>query len=149
MLEAIDLSREDCEELLRSGVLGRVAVSTPTGPHIVPVNYAVADDSIIVRTTPYSLLGSHGRNALLAFEVDEFDAESHHGWNVVVRGRAEVVSDPEDLEQARAAWGLRPWAAGSRSLVLRLPWTDLSGRQLGLGWSPVAVPLQRQSATEA
>src|SRR4028119_720576 len=63
VLESIDLSREDCAELLRAGVIGRVAVSTPTGPHIVPVNYVVMDDAIIVRTTPYSLLGSHGRNA--------------------------------------------------------------------------------------
>jgi nitroimidazol reductase NimA-like FMN-containing flavoprotein (pyridoxamine 5'-phosphate oxidase superfamily) len=150
VLEPIDLSREDCAELLRAGVIGRVAVSTPTGPHIVPVNYVVVDDAIVVRTTPYSLLGSHGRNALLAFEVDGLDHEARHGWSVTVRGRAAPVSDADELEQVRALWGPRPWAAGSRSLVLRLPWTELSGRQLGVGWRPVAhFPVDRQLATEA
>ena len=46
-----DLSREDCARLLVSGIAGRVAVGTPTGPHIIPVNYAVDGESILVRTT--------------------------------------------------------------------------------------------------
>ncbi|MES2712231.1 MAG: PQQ-dependent sugar dehydrogenase, partial [Pseudomonadota bacterium] len=47
-----------------------VAFSTPAGPHMVPVNYTVVDDAIVVRTSPYSLLGTHGRNTVVAFGVD-------------------------------------------------------------------------------
>ena len=49
-----DLSRDDCSRLLKAGVAGRVAIGTPDGPHIVPVNYAVdaagdGTESILVR----------------------------------------------------------------------------------------------------
>ena len=56
--DAIDLTHAQCERLLRAGTTGRIALSTPDGPHIVPVNYSVVGDAIVVRTTPYSLLGT-------------------------------------------------------------------------------------------
>ena len=36
------------------------------GPHIVPVNYAVVDDALVLRTSPYSVLGGHARGSILA-----------------------------------------------------------------------------------
>ncbi|WP_049774240.1 MULTISPECIES: pyridoxamine 5'-phosphate oxidase family protein [unclassified Nocardioides] len=142
--EAIDLSREECERLLRAGVGGRVALSSPNGPHIVPVNYSVVDDTIVVRTSPYSVLGTYGRDSMLAFEVDQFDHDRQRGWSVVARGRGEVVSDAEELEHIRAVWEPRPWASGARSLHLRLRWTEISGRQIGSGWDvEAALPVRR------
>lgn len=136
MPESIEMSREESESLLRLGVVGRVAVTTPTGPHIIPVNYSVVDDAIVVRTSPYSLLAIHGRDVPIAFEIDDLDHETHHAWSVVARGTSEVVSDPDDLQHILAVWEPRPWADGSRHLVLRLPWSELTGRKLGRGWSP-------------
>lgn len=145
MLESLELNRQECEMLLRSGVVGRVAVSTPTGPHIVPVNYSVVNDAITLRTSPYSLLGTYGRNTLLAFEVDYFDYEQQHGWSVLARGRAEVVTEPGELERIRLVWPPRPWVGGARNLYLQLPWTDLSGRRVGAGWDLLAeMPVRRQ-----
>ena len=60
-------------------------MSTPDGPHIIPVNYSVVDDAVVVRTSPYSLLGTHGRNTVLAFEIDSFDHAYQHGWSVMAR----------------------------------------------------------------
>lgn len=136
MPESFELSNQECQSLLRGGVVGRVAVSTPTGPHIVPVNYSVVDDAIILRTSPYSVLGTHGRNAVLAFEVDYFDHAQQHGWSVQARGRSEVVSDAKELDHIRSVWAPRPWASGARNLFLRISWSELSGRRLGGGWSP-------------
>jgi nitroimidazol reductase NimA-like FMN-containing flavoprotein (pyridoxamine 5'-phosphate oxidase superfamily) len=133
--ESLELSSTECELLLRAGVAGRIAVSTPNGPHIVPVNYSVVDDAIVVRTSAYSLLGTHGRNVVLAFEVDHVDHAQQHGWSVQARGRSEVVTGADDLEHIRTSWAPRPWAAGTRNLFLRIPWNDLTGRRLGLGWS--------------
>ncbi|MGI9157835.1 MAG: pyridoxamine 5'-phosphate oxidase family protein [Marmoricola sp.] len=130
MLASVEIYREECESLLRGAGVGRVAVSTPTGPHIVPVNYTVVDGAILVRTTPYSVLGTHGRNALLAFEVDQFDSEQH-GWSVMARGRAEVVTSVEDIDHIRQAWSPSPWLTGGRHMFLRLPMNDLSGRRVG------------------
>ncbi len=131
-----DLSHEDCARLLRAGVVGRVAIATPTGPHIVPVNYSVDDESVLVRTTAYSLLGTYGRDAQLCFEIDQLDHEAERGWSVSVRGRAAFVADQAELAHIARTWAPRPWAAGQRHLVVRIPWTEVSGRQVGDGWDP-------------
>jgi nitroimidazol reductase NimA-like FMN-containing flavoprotein (pyridoxamine 5'-phosphate oxidase superfamily) len=144
MNESFDLSTTECEELLRAGLVGRVAACTPHGPHIVPVNYSVVDDAIVMRTTPYSLLGSQASGTVLAVEVDQFDYEYHRGWSVVARGRSKVVVDPSELEHIRETWNPTAWAAGGRSLYLRLRWTELTGRRLGQGWDPMAtLPVHR------
>ena len=134
MPEARELSYSECEALLRAGVAGRVALTTPTGPQIVPLNYSVVDSAIILRTSPDSILGTHGPDAILAFEVDHFDHAYQQGWSVVARGRAGVVQDEKALKHIRSVWEPRPWASGERPLFLRIPCTELTGRQLGAGW---------------
>ena len=148
MAESLAMSDHECERLLRGNVVGRVALSTPDGPHIVPVNYAVVDDALVVRTSPYSVLGTYGRDAVLAFEVDHVDHANQRGWSVVVRGRAEVVTDAAELDHISAVWAPRPWASGARTLVLRIPQSELTGRRLGAGWSADRdSPVMRRLAT--
>jgi len=143
MPDLLELSRSECEGLLRLGVVGRVAIATPTGPQILPLNYAVSRGDIVVCTTPYSILGTYGRESLLAFEVDHFEHPRHQGWSVMVRGRAAAVEDPGDL-QAVGRVLPRPWASGSRSLYLRIPLTEVTGRRLGKGWDLEAtLPVRR------
>ena len=137
MPEMRELSARQCEALLRVGFAGRAAISTPTGPHMVPVNYTVVDDAIVLRTSPYSLLGTHGRDTMVAFGIDGFDREQERGWSVQARGRVEVVTTREDLDRIREVADPSPWANGIRSLYLRLRWTELSGRQLGTNWDPM------------
>ena len=148
MLEAIEMTRQEAESLLRLGVVGRIALTAADGPHIVPVNYSVVDDAIVIRTTPYSLLGMTSRGAVLAFEIDQIDHEQHHGWSVVARGRAEIVNDPEELRHIEDTWPPRPWASGVKPTVLRIPWDEVSGRKLGRGWEPGSdLPVRRRLAT--
>ena len=135
MPEPLDLDPQECSRLLRAGVVGRVALSTPEGPHIVPVNYAVVEDTIVIRTSAYSILGTYGRNAMLAFEVDHVDHDRHVGWSVVARGRGWAEVDPDEVTRIRQEWQPRPWAAGSRNLYLRIRWETLSGRSLGGDWT--------------
>lgn len=144
MPDSHELSYSECETLLRAGVVGRIALSTPTGPHIVPVNYSIVDSEIIVRTSAYSVLGTYGRDATLAFEVDHLDLQNQRGWSVVARGRADVITEQTELEHVRKVWEPRPWAGGTRGLFLRIRWTELSGRQLGDGWQPLGeLPYRR------
>ena len=131
MAELRELSYAECRALLVRQRAGRVAVSTPDGPHIIPINYSVVDESIVFRTTPFSLVASYGRNANLAFEVDHVNEEQELGWSVVARGRADVVTNPEELVRIRRVCAPVPWADGSRNLFFRLPWRDLTGRALG------------------
>jgi nitroimidazol reductase NimA-like FMN-containing flavoprotein (pyridoxamine 5'-phosphate oxidase superfamily) len=133
-----ELAFDECARLLQSGVVGRVALSTPQGPHLIPVNYAVVDEAVYIATSPYSALGTYGAHNLVAFEVDHFDYDTHTGWSVAVRGRAETVTDPAEVHRLKRIWAPRPWADGSRNLHLRIPWTELSGRSLGGDmWTPV------------
>ena len=149
MPESMDLTSDVCEQLLRAGAMGRVALCTADGPHIVPLNYSVVDGFVVFRTSPYSLLGTFGRNALLAFEVDHVDLERRRSWSVVVRGRCEWLEDPLAIARVEATRQM-PWASGSRHLYLRIPLAAISGRKLGLHWDPLdTMPLRRADGAEA
>jgi nitroimidazol reductase NimA-like FMN-containing flavoprotein (pyridoxamine 5'-phosphate oxidase superfamily) len=130
MPEPRDLDPQECERLLRAGVAGRVAVSTPDGPHIVPVSYAVVDDTIVVRTSSYSVLGTYGRNAMLAFEVSHLDPDQHVGWSVVARGRGWAEVDPDQVARLRNGWQPRHGRAANRNLYFRIRWDSITGRSL-------------------
>ncbi|HET7683589.1 MAG TPA: pyridoxamine 5'-phosphate oxidase family protein [Marmoricola sp.] len=145
MEEPQELSLAKCRELLSAGVVGRVAFVVDGRPHIVPVNYTVVGESVVVRTTPYSLLGRSGAGTPVAFEVDNLDYSDHKGWSVVAHAVAEHVDDVADLADETAFWDPQPWAGGTRLLYLRLPWTELTGRRLGHGWTrDNEVPVRRQ-----
>jgi nitroimidazol reductase NimA-like FMN-containing flavoprotein (pyridoxamine 5'-phosphate oxidase superfamily) len=136
-----DLPYLRCRELLQQATVGRVAICTPTGPRIVPINYRVDGESLILRTAPYSTLGTHGRNTRLAFEVDSVDHEQQTAWSVVALGRAEMIEDLDELAALRPA-GPVPWAGGERRLYLRLRWDELTGRRIESSWR------QSECATE-
>lgn len=135
MGELLEMDYAKCRELLAANVVGRVAVCLPNGPQIVPVNYAVSEESIVFRTAPYTVLGQHAWNSRLAFEIDHLDYERQAGWSVVATGRGEMVEDDRELEAIRSFWDPRPWAGGARLLYIRLRWEQLTGRRLGTGWT--------------
>ena len=140
----MELTVDECLELLNSNVVGRVAISTPVGPRIVPVNYAMHGDAIVFRTAPYSELGTYGWNADVAFEIDHIDYDKHQGWSVVAIGRAELVEDSDEVADIRRTWDPRPWASGQRNLYMKVVWRDLTGRKIGGDWSPSTMaPVHR------
>lgn len=144
MSEPVELTYEECLELLQGGLVGRVAICTPMGPRIVPLNYALYDDAIVFRTTPYSELGTYGWNTDVAFEIDHLDYEKHQGWSVLAIGRAELIDDPDEVQDIRAGWDPTPWAGGRRHLYLRLRWRDLTGRRIGRDWTRrTMMPVRR------
>jgi len=125
------LTRAECEVLLRGQEHGRIALSTPQGPHIVPVRYVVDDGepgfSIVTVVGAYSLIATYGDRAMLAFEVDTLDTTSGASSSVVARGRGEVLRRRRELG-APVSQGLG--TAGLRSLFVRLRPLELSGRRL-------------------
>jgi hypothetical protein len=148
MADAHELSPEECLRLLKSGVFGRVALTTPTGPFIVPVNYSVVNDVVVFRTTPHSVLGTYARNAQVAFEVDHVDYEYGTGWSVLARGRGDAITDSRDLDTITSSWTPRPWASGHRNAYFGLRWSELTGRSLGRVIDPNRdLPVDRRAAT--
>jgi hypothetical protein len=128
-----DLDPEDCERLLRRGTFGRVGLWTPTGPMILPVNYAVSDDAVVIRTSAQGTLARYGHERQLVFEVDLVEEERWRGWSVLAHGRGLLDPDPPPRPLGERA---RPWAEGDRTAELRLVWTELTGRRVGTGGDP-------------
>lgn len=130
-----ELSYAKCRELLSGGIFGRVAICTPAGPRVFPVNYSVVSEAIVFRTAPYGAVASQDWGIPVAFEVDHVDYADHKGWSVVAVGHAHRVDDPEEVARIQRTWDPRPWAGESRNLYVRLPWDELTGRRLGQGWT--------------
>jgi uncharacterized protein len=144
MSDLAELPGDKCEELLRASIVGRVAFNTDEGPLIIPVNYTTVGDAILFRTSAYSELGTHAAGQPLAFEIDHIDYDDHKGWSVVAVGQGELVEDTEGLADESPFWNPKPWAGGARTLYIRLPWTRLTGRRLGGGWTRAnELPVRR------
>jgi nitroimidazol reductase NimA-like FMN-containing flavoprotein (pyridoxamine 5'-phosphate oxidase superfamily) len=137
----VELAEHECVDLLAGTTVGRVALCTPAGPRIVPVNHVLRGSAILFRTTADSELGTYAVGAELAFEVDHLDHERKRAWSVVALGRCAVVDDPEDLRLLASVEAPRAWAGGERPLALRLAWRELSGRRVGgLHWPHPVTP---------
>jgi len=125
----VELSYAKCRELLGGGVFGRVAVCTPEGPRILPVNYSVVNESIVFRTSATGVVATRDWGSPMAFEVDHVDYADHKGWSVVATGAGHRVEDADELAHIKRTWDPRPWAAGTRPLYVRLAWSRLDARQ--------------------
>ena len=133
-----ELPYPTCLALLRAEQVGRVAVCTSDGPRIVPVNYTVVgDDTVVFRTTPYSVLGMHSGGHRLALEIDRVDSEQRSGWSVVAAGSGALIEDTGALRRESAFRDPDPWAGGRRWLFVALRWNELTGRAVG----PVGVTM--------
>jgi nitroimidazol reductase NimA-like FMN-containing flavoprotein (pyridoxamine 5'-phosphate oxidase superfamily) len=123
------LSREECLHLLAHAHVGRIALSVRALPVVLPVNFAVLDDDIVMRSGPGTKLDAALDNAVVAFEVDSFQPLDHTGWSVMVQGIASEITD--DLRLARAmALPLRPWAGERMNRYIRIATHEISGRRL-------------------
>lgn len=129
-----ELRYAECLDLLRGSTVGRVALCSPAGPRIVPVNYRVAGMSLVFRTRPHGTLGTYGPGARVAFETDRIDHVYQSGVSVVALGRLDLVDDPEEIGRLSGVGSPESWAGGPRQLLLRLPWADLTGRRVSADW---------------
>ncbi|WP_152774310.1 helix-turn-helix domain-containing protein [Streptomyces spongiae] len=127
--EFTDLSTEECRVLLGTHGVGRLAVTTSSGPVIVPVNYSVVEGAIVFRTAPGttpSLAADHQ----VAFEIDRIDDAFSQGWSVLVRGRARTVTDPDAVRLLTDRAHSTPWAGGGRELWIGIDPLVITGRRI-------------------
>ncbi len=123
------LTDEECRRLLAMCEVGRVGITIGALPAIFPVNYRLIDGAIVFRTSPGSKLSAAAAGAVVAFEVDDYQAADRSGWSVLAIGRAEIVLDL-DLTFRVLAARLEPFVEGLRSSIVRIEPTFLSGRRL-------------------
>lgn len=121
-----DLDRRECRELLRLGVLGRLATAAGGEPDIFPVNYYSDGESVLIRTAPGTKLLELTVHDTVAFEIDGFD--NLEAWSVVVHGRARELQSGAELDEAERS-PLRPWIPTLKYRFVRISVDSISGRR--------------------
>jgi uncharacterized protein len=95
----------------------------------VPLNYTLVSERLIFRTGMDTEASGYLINRLVAFEVDQVDEFLQTGWSVLIVGNAGLMDETSlrllDLQQSP-----QPWPEGSRSLVVQLPLTTVTGRRV-------------------
>lgn len=127
----IDIAPEDCENLLEASTLGRLGVVVDGRPEIFPVNHVFdrRTGSVVFPTNA----GTKAHGALawpwVAYEVDGVEPGDDGGWSVLVVGRAEEITDPDDI--ARLA-SLRHvlWRSTGALQWIRIVATRTTGRRI-------------------
>jgi nitroimidazol reductase NimA-like FMN-containing flavoprotein (pyridoxamine 5'-phosphate oxidase superfamily) len=123
------LDRDECVALLGGGAIGRIAITANALPVVLPVNYVLLQDHIVVRTGRGTKLDAATRNAVVAFEVDDLDFTDGTGWSVLVTGVARELTAPEDIATASASPPAR-WAPGPDGRYIAISVDMISGRRI-------------------
>lgn len=123
------LAPAECLRLLASGGVGRIAFVTASGPAVLPVNYAIAGGTVVLRTGTGSVIAGHGDD-LVAFEADHLDEALAQGWSVLVRGHAHRVLQPGELRNLKQECEPRPWPGGEHDLYIRIVPEHITGRRI-------------------
>jgi transcriptional regulator with XRE-family HTH domain len=119
----------ECRRLIAAGGIGRIAFCTTSGPAVLPVNFAVVADTIVIRTGEGTAVDGHA-DEQVAFEVDHIDEALSQGWSVLVRGRAHRVTHPAELQVVRRDAAIWPWPGGDRDVYVRITPDTISGRRI-------------------
>jgi hypothetical protein len=127
--ELRELGPDECRALLSTHGVGRIAVSTPDGPAVVPVNYEIVDDAIAYRTAPDSVPAA-AAGTEVAFEADHVDDALSQGWSVLAVGPARIVTDPDAVRRLTEHAHSEPWAGGNREMWVSIRPTRLTGRRI-------------------
>ena len=122
-----ELSREECWRLLEQERIGRLGYRLVDEVHVVPVNYLVRDESLLIATGEGNKLLAAELQTEAALEIDDLTG-AEEAWSVLVRGRLEHVDEAAAEEMADVA--ASSWLPTLKYDVIRLVPTAVTGRRL-------------------
>ncbi len=96
---AQEIDERECRALLQTKRIGRIAYVTEGRPRIVPVNFMLVDDFIVLRSDPGDKL-AHIPLRHVCFETDGPD-DFDRAWSVVVEGTARDITTAVDEPSLR------------------------------------------------
>ncbi|MFJ4809609.1 pyridoxamine 5'-phosphate oxidase family protein [Streptomyces longwoodensis] len=136
-----ELGRQQCLRLLVTAPVGRIVYTRQALPVITPVNFGLdADGAVLLRTSTASELAHAVDGAVVAFEADEVDADTHSGWSVVVTGRAGIVTDPAEAARLERVTP-NSYAPSPEGVFVRIEPELITGRELVAGRTVYGVHL--------
>jgi uncharacterized protein len=124
-------SREQCLALVASVPIGRVVYTDQALPAVLPMNFALERDEVVIHTGSGSTLAAAIRNAVVAFQVDDFDPDTMTGWSVTITGQARLAEGGEEEATRLARLPLRPWVPTTNGQFIRIPARHVRGHRLG------------------
>jgi uncharacterized protein len=127
----VELAPDECAAKLASARVGRIGVVVDGRPEIYPVvhHYDDRTGTIVFPSRPGTKLHAALHWPYVAFEVDGLDSGDDGGWSVLVVGRAELVTDPGEIDWYDAVRRVA-WAAGPSARWLRVVPTTMTGRRI-------------------
>ena len=118
------LTTHECHRLLAANRIGRLATTASALPCVLPVQYALVGDELVLRTPGHHEVGDGIDGQVVAFETDHLDLDHGAGWCVSVTGTARVVHGPGPVDV------VHPWFSDGALLAVR---TDLvSGHRVAV-----------------
>lgn len=126
------LSPQECYELLRDNQhhVGRIAFDDGL-PVILPVDYVLDVNHVVIRSAEGSKLDAALDGEMVAFQIDSVSSDKPppaHAWSVLVRGRANVVTEPDEQRFLRLSQ-LDPSAGGLKPFFITIELDTVTGRR--------------------
>ena len=136
--EPLEMTLDECWEMLRTAGLGRLAFRIVDEVYITPVNFVVDDRTLLFRTAEGTKLAAAVGHDV-AYEVDGIGEEGAVAWSVVIKGRArEVARLHESLDALDLP--LHPWHRGPKPRVVRIEPEEVHGRRFTVTLTPEQPP---------
>jgi nitroimidazol reductase NimA-like FMN-containing flavoprotein (pyridoxamine 5'-phosphate oxidase superfamily) len=129
------LSEAQCLELIATVRLGRIAFTEGALPAVQPVAFALSDGEVFIPTHRNNKVAIASRGAVVAFEVDDFDALARTGWNVTVVGPSRLISDAGEVDRLDEL-GAQPWEAPGGHCYVGILAQLVSGRRISRPQAP-------------
>ena len=93
------MGQAEMDQFLTVAPIGRLGMTTPTGPYVIPVGYCYAEGKIFIHMCreegrKMSVLKEH---PIVCFEVDESLSDASLAKSVIITGRAEIIDEPKRM----------------------------------------------------
>jgi hypothetical protein len=129
--ELATLSEAECLRRLGLHDFGRFAIVVDGQPVIFPVNYAMCNTVIAIKTAPGTKL-KYAPGTRVAFEIDGSDPSSGSGWSVLVQGRAvDATTALDDVSWTARGATPHPAAPGKKAYRIAIEAETITGRKFG------------------
>jgi hypothetical protein len=121
-----ELADEHSWDFLQRSSIGRIALSADNKPAIFPIDFYSDGQTILFRTAAGTKLTDLLANPFVAFEADEHT--TRHSLSVIIEGRADVLTDGDDIATADRA-ALPRWIPIAAYVYVRITPTKIHGRR--------------------
>lgn len=106
------LTPDECRRLLSHNHIGRLATTSGALPCVLPVQYSLVGDELVLRTPGHHEVGDGIDGQVVGFETDHLDLDHGAGWCVSVTGTARVLREPGPVDV------VHPWFSDGALLTL-------------------------------